>query len=93
MSGNLGAGLLGSLGDPLFCCCQAGVGRREEVGCCKRAWDLRRGGPKGKPAGVRTGGLGTNCIYSLCLIVPSSACFMKLPMGTTPKSGDLSASG
>lgn len=80
MSGDIGAGLLGSLGDPLFCCLY--LGWEEKAGCCEKAWDLRRGGPKGKPSCVRTGGLETSCIVSLCPIVPNLACFTRLPKGT-----------
>lgn len=35
MSGNLGAGLLGSLGDPLFCCLQLGWGEEKRWAAAK----------------------------------------------------------
>lgn len=48
-------------------------------------------GPKGKPLRVRTGGVRTGRVYSLCHAVPNMACFTKLLKGPTPESGDLSA--
>ena len=40
---------------------------------------------------MRTGGLGTGCVYSHCPAVPNAARFTKLFKGTAPESGDLCA--
>lgn len=69
------------------------------------SWVRRRGGgllrkglgpeerrAEGETSGVGTGGRGTRCVYSLRPLVPSMACGTKLPTGTAPASGELSAS-
>lgn len=61
MSGRVGAGLLKS---PCFAAFTWG-GEKRRGGLLWKGQDLRGGEQKGKSLGVRTGGLGTSCIYSL----------------------------
>lgn len=72
----LGLDRLGPLAIPCFAAFTLG-GEKRRGGCCKGAWALGRGGLKGKPPPIRTGGLGASCIYSLCPAVPNMTRFTK----------------